>query len=304
MEGAGLHKISLSRFRDMLPKTGSVSFDDDFCLMDLRYDSLESLFLKHPCRLDACLSIYCISGNLTLSVNLTEVELYERTLLVSLPGDILRIQRIDPSQQDSIRLMIVGASKDFMAGLMFDIGKVFSDSVRIINNPCVVLNEDELAVAKQYVLLAENLISRPLSYKKDCIRTLVASSFLFTCSIVAEKANELKHVCGRGKRSKQLFDEFIRLVSEHHAARRQVTFYASEMHLTPKYLSKVIKNTSGHSAPEWITSYVILEAKHLLKYSNLSIKEIVFRLNFPNQSVFYKYFKTHTGMTPNEYRQL
>ena len=44
------------------------------------------------------------------------------------------------------------------------------------------------------------------------------------------------------------------------------------------------------------------EAKNLLKYSGTTIKEIVFKLNFPNQSVFYKFFKARTGMTPTEYR--
>ena len=66
--------------------------------------------------------------------------------------------------------------------------------------------------------------------------------------------------------------------------------------------TKVVKNFSGKSAPEWIDAYVILEAKNLLKYSDLAIKEIVYRLNFPNQSVFYKFFKARTGMTPTEYR--
>ena len=64
----------------------------------------------------------------------------------------------------------------------------------------------------------------------------------------------------------------------------------------------IAKTASGRSAPEWIDSYVILEAKNLLKYSDITIKEIVYRLNFPNQSVFYKFFKARTGMTPSEYR--
>ena len=64
-----------------------------------------------------------------------------------------------------------------------------------------------------------------------------------------------------------------------------------------------MREASGRSAPEWIDSFVILEAKNLLKYSEKSIKEIVFALHFPNQSVFYKFFKAHTGLTPSEYRK-
>ena len=103
-------------------------------------------------------------------------------------------------------------------------------------------------------------------------------------------------------RSKVIFDQFIKLVSEYHTQYRNVGFYADKLCLTPKYLSKLIKGATGRSAPDWIDAYVILEAKNLLKYSNVTIKEVVYRLNFPNQSVFYKFFKARTGMTPTEYR--
>ena len=56
------------------------------------------------------------------------------------------------------------------------------------------------------------------------------------------------------------------------------------------------------TAAEWIADYVVLEAKNLLKYSTMSIQEIAYCLNFPNQSFFGKYFRSHTGMTPSAYR--
>jgi AraC-like DNA-binding protein len=99
-----------------------------------------------------------------------------------------------------------------------------------------------------------------------------------------------------------LFEQFIGLVAKYHTQYRNVAFYADQLCLTPKYMSKLIKTATGKSAPEWIDAYVILEAKNLLKYSSDTIKQIVFKLNFPNQSVFYKFFKSRTGMTPSEYR--
>ncbi|MBQ2151347.1 MAG: AraC family transcriptional regulator, partial [Bacteroidales bacterium] len=77
---------------------------------------------------------------------------------------------------------------------------------------------------------------------------------------------------------------------------------ADKLCLTPKYLSKLVRSVSGRSGPEWIDSFVLVEAKNMLKYSEMSIKEIVYRLNFPSSSVFYKFFKSHTGQTPSEYR--
>ena len=99
-----------------------------------------------------------------------------------------------------------------------------------------------------------------------------------------------------------LFEKFMSLVSEYHNSERGMAFYANRLGMTPKYLSKLIKQVSGRSAPDWIDSFVVNEAKSMLKYTDDSIKEIVYKLNFVNASVFYKFFKAQTGMTPSEYR--
>ncbi|KAA6344491.1 Arabinose operon regulatory protein [termite gut metagenome] len=68
-------------------------------------------------------------------------------------------------------------------------------------------------------------------------------------------------------------------------------FYANKLCITPKHLSKVIKESSDRSAIEWIDSYVMLEAKALLKSTNMTIQQISDELNFPSQTFFGKYFK-------------
>jgi YesN/AraC family two-component response regulator len=100
----------------------------------------------------------------------------------------------------------------------------------------------------------------------------------------------------------RIFLCFLSLTQQHARTEREVAFYADKLCITPKYLSKIVKDTSGQSAPQWIDQYVILEAKQLLKHSDRCIKEISDELNFPNPSFFFKYFKKHTGLTPNQYR--
>lgn len=70
----------------------------------------------------------------------------------------------------------------------------------------------------------------------------------------------------------------------------------------PRYFSSVIKEKSGSSALQWIIQNVITEAKYLLDNTDLSIKEIATKLNFPTQSFFGKYFKQYVGISPKEYR--
>jgi AraC-like DNA-binding protein len=110
---------------------------------------------------------------------------------------------------------------------------------------------------------------------------------------------------GEAQQSKQsvLLDRFMNLVRENFRERRDVGFYADKLCLTPKYFSKIIKDNSGISASEWIDNYIILEAKALLKSTNMTIQQISDELNFPSQSFFGKYFKRVVGVSPKEYRE-
>jgi AraC-like DNA-binding protein len=115
--------------------------------------------------------------------------------------------------------------------------------------------------------------------------------------------NQLReeHAIPKDKKDK-LFDSFYRLILQHYKDSREVGFYAGKLCLTPKYLSSVIKKTTGKSAFEWINDYVILEAKSLLRTTNMTVQQISEELNFPNQSFFGKYFKRIVGVSPKEYR--
>lgn len=100
----------------------------------------------------------------------------------------------------------------------------------------------------------------------------------------------------------RITDRFLMLVQEHFRRERFLDFYAEKMDITPKHLSRTVKKQTGYTAVEWIERYVILEAKVLLKSSNLNIQQIADELNFPTQSFFGKYFKKLTGMSPKEFR--
>ena len=108
----------------------------------------------------------------------------------------------------------------------------------------------------------------------------------------------------RKSRKQEVMAKFVLAVSENFRTERQVSFYAEKICITPKHLSAVVKDLTGKTASDWIERYVILEAKMLLKSTDLTIQEISNRLNFTNQSFFGKYFKHQTGYSPSEYRQL
>ncbi len=104
-------------------------------------------------------------------------------------------------------------------------------------------------------------------------------------------------------REEKIFNTFLMSVHRNCARERSVVFYADEQHLSPNYLSSVIKARSGRTAIQWIEMITMVQAQHYLGSSALSIKEIAERLSFPDQSTFGRYFKKYCGKSPTEYRK-
>ena len=83
-----------------------------------------------------------------------------------------------------------------------------------------------------------------------------------------------------------------------------VKYLASQVHLSPSYLSDVLKKETGKNTQEHIHFYLIEAAKNHLLNTNLTINEIAYNLGFDYPQYFNKLFKKKTGQTPLEYRNL
>lgn len=82
-----------------------------------------------------------------------------------------------------------------------------------------------------------------------------------------------------------------------------VQFIANAVHLSPNYLSDLLRNITGQNAQQFIQNHLIEKAKELLITTNLSSSEIAYQLGFEYSQSFSKLFKKNTNQTPLEYRQ-
>lgn len=296
-----LHNISIRRFKSRFPDMPGAALGDDLLIADLRYDKALSVF-KYPFRFDGYIIIFCISGRIQLEVNLDAFQVGSNSLVLNVPGNIIRVSGVETDERN-LHFIVVAMSKSFMSGVRFDFNRLFNESMALFDNPCITLDRSERRLCREYLDLASVLLTSDIQNKKEAIGALISSISYVLGSIWTGKltAAERKPHAPSAK-AKNVYDQFLRLVTDYHTSERNMKFYADRLCLTPKYLSKLVKTVSGRSAPDWIDAFVILEAKNLLKYSELSIKQIVAKLNFPNQSVFYKFFKSHTGKTPSQYR--
>ena len=102
----------------------------------------------------------------------------------------------------------------------------------------------------------------------------------------------------------KLMLDFHAAIAENYHISREVKYYAELLCLSPKYFGTVVRQTLGYSAGELIARYVMVQAKHLLHYHHkMTIQQISDKLGFSDQTAFARYFKSHSGQTPQEYRE-
>ena len=103
-------------------------------------------------------------------------------------------------------------------------------------------------------------------------------------------------------RVRELFNRFMMLMERDYKLSRDVNYYADLMHITSKYLTNIVRQVAGHTPKTIIDQYVILQLKMQLQRSSQSIKEIAWEYHFTDVSFFCRYFKKHTGLTPQQMR--
>ena len=300
------HEVNIRELKHL--SQGSIVNDnlsDDLFIAEMHYESKMDI-IEYPCRFHGYMAFFCIKGEFEVEINLKKFTIRKDSMFIYTPGNIVRVTNIDPREKESVHFVVVAISEDLMSSTRFDFSKLYNESLRLLESPCVVINENERKLYRKYFDLIQEVSKMRLPNMRESVTALISSIFYLMGAMWTDRLTAAKKNGGdeMSTRSKIVLEDFLLLVRDYHTKERSLSFYADKLYLTPKYLSKLIKSVSGKSAHEWIDSFVILEAKNLLKYSDMSIKSIVYELNFPNQTTFYRFFKTKTGMTPSEYRKM
>ena len=135
-------------------------------------------------------------------------------------------------------------------------------------------------------------------------KEVVAGLIYALVQLTAEFHNEYLHKPKAVLSIKQKMTiDFKSVLSKHFLQQKEVQFYASSLHITPKYLSEVLLSETGKTAKQLITEYLLWEAKSMLRQTTMSVQEISNWLGFQDSAYFSKAFKKAEGMTPLEYRK-
>ena len=259
----------------------------------------EMEIFRFPSRLNALIIGVGTEGETSLTSNLQEFRLKKDSLFIFSPKHILQVQ-----SNNRFKAHLIVIAPDFLKRINIDTKRMMPLFLQFGSLPCMELTQAESQSLRSFISMVEQeLKGSETDFSSEIIGGLIAATIHKVGDILTHYLTEHPEVDSPiHNRAEEYFRQFTELLGEHYKHERSVGFYARQLCITPKYLTTLIKRISGKSVSEWIDNYVILEAKTLLKYSNMSVQEIAYYLNFPNQSFFGSYFKRNAGMSPSQYK--
>lgn len=252
----------------------------------------------YPLRLDALVIAICTEGVGKIGIDIREYELKKNSLIVIQPKNYIYLSEYSEDFQSSI----MACSKHLVQDVLPKLTDILPLLMHNRTEPVTDLTEEEAEGIKTFLkFIRLKLREKKTPFLKQKVHCMLQAA-LYEMMDINYKKNSGK-VESPKSRKEEIMAKFILSVSEDFRTQRQVAYYAHKLFITPKHLSSVVKELSGRTAGDWIENYVIMEAKVLLKTTDMTIQEISVALNFPNQSFFGKYFKHHTGFSPTIYRR-
>ena len=249
--------------------------------------------------------VICTNGKVQAQMNGIQMELHKNQVAI-IPQNVT-VTDVMVSPDFNLKAMFL--TNRILQSFLREKINVWNDMIYIHRNHIVTMDQDEILFYTHFYDMMKLTFSKGKDnpFHTDVIQSLLRSAILALCGAMKQylpsnklQATNIKHQTSRS--SDIHFQHFLDLLHSTEVKHRTVEAYASELCISPKYLTAICKKNSGKTTNEWITEHVLEDIRYYLKQTDLSIKQICDRLGFPNPSFFGKYVKDHFGMTPMEFR--
>lgn len=243
--------------------------------------------------------LICRKGKATVNINYKEWHLHEGAVITVFPNDVVELKVKSEASLFDVEMLKYNASLLREASLQLE-QTVYSS-----------LREDR---CRQDTPVVTNIIDSMFALLKvyfnqsecTCISQLVLlqlkAFFVGFHEYLQRNPQNRPDDEVKSYRVRELFNRFMMLMERDYKLSRDVNYYADLMHITSKYLTNIVRQVAGHTPKTIIDQYVILQLKVQLQRSSQSIKEIAWEYHFTDVSFFCRYFKKHTGLTPQQMR--
>lgn len=268
--------------------------------------------------------LICRKGKARLNVNYKDWELYEGAVITLFPNDVVEL-KVDgdcksletengdcksPETENGDCKSPLTANNFHAEILKYNPSLLREASLQLEQTVYSSLREDR---CRQDTPVVTNIINGMFSLLKvyfdqsecTCISQLVLcqlKAFFIGFHEYLQRNPQYRPDEVKSYRVRELFNRFMMLLERDYKISRDVNYYAAQMNISSKYLTNIVSLVTGHTPKTIIDQYVILQLKMHLKRTTQSIKEMAWEFHFADVSFFCRYFKKHTGLTPQQIR--
>ena len=255
---------------------------------------LLSLYKNFPVRLKCEIFVYCVDGVVDASVNLNNIKVTANSMVTLMPGSILQINNIE----GNLKIYFLGFSADYIESNNLS-ASMLDTLYTTLGRPVINISEEGGKIAEEYFRFITNLYER---INEDLRNEITGNLYADVHKAITIAYKHRSHERSNISKSEQLCKDFTQLVIQHYMVNRNVSWYAEKMGITQAHLCTTVKQVSGKTCMDIISSMVIKDAKSQLKLTKQTVQDISDSLNFANISFFGKYFKRYVGTSPLDYR--
>ena len=268
--------------------------------------------------------LICRKGKARLNVNYKDWELYEGAVITLFPNDVVEL-KVDGDckspqtengdckspQTENGDCKSLQTANCFQAEILkYNPSLLREASLQLEQTVYSSLREDR---CRQDTPVVTNIINGMFGLLKvyfdqsecTCISQLVLcqlKAFFIGFHEYLQRNPQYRPDEVKSYRVRELFNRFMMLLEKDYKISRDVNYYAEKMNISSKYLTNIVNQVTGHTPKTIIDQYVILQLKMHLKRTTQSIKEMAWEFHFADVSFFCRYFKKHTGLTPQQIR--
>lgn len=240
--------------------------------------------------------LICRKGKARLQVNYKDWQLYDGAVITVFPNDVVKLRVEETFQVEMLK---------------YNPSLLREASLQLEQTVYSSLREDR---CRQDTPVVTNIINGMFALLKvyfdqsecTCISQLVLcqlKAFFIGFHEYLQRNPQYRPDEVKSYRVRELFNRFMMLLEKDYKISRDVNYYAEQMNISSKYLTNIVNQVTGHTPKTIIDQYVILQLKMHLKRTTQSIKEMAWEFHFADVSFFCRYFKKHTGLTPQQIRE-
>lgn len=258
--------------------------------------------------------LICRKGKARLNVNYKDWELYEGAVITLFPNDVVEL-KVDGDckspETENGDCKSPQTANNFQAEILkYNPSLLREASLQLEQTVYSSLRKDR---CRQDTPVVTNIINGMFSLLKvyfdqsecTCISQLVLcqlKAFFIGFHEYLQRNPQYRPDEVKSYRVRELFNRFMMLLERDYKISRDVNYYAAQMNISSKYLTNIVSQVTGHTPKTIIGQYVILQLKMHLKRTTQRIKEMAWEFHFADVSFFCRYFKKHTGLTPQQIR--